>query len=65
MRLRCFGCMKSVSSEVPDETVVRAMLMCPECLEAESARFAAVLGPDKVDELSVGICTEPVREPTR
>jgi hypothetical protein len=33
MRLRCTECGKSVSTEVPDETVVRAWLMCPECIE--------------------------------
>lgn len=32
MRLYCHGCGKSVSTEVPDETVVRACLFCPECL---------------------------------
>lgn len=33
MRLRCFKCGKSVSTEVPDETIIRATLECPECLE--------------------------------
>ena len=33
MRLRCYFCGKSVSSEVPEETVVRAILVCPECIE--------------------------------
>lgn len=32
MRLRCFRCGKSVSTEVDDETVVRACLVCPECI---------------------------------
>ncbi len=33
MRLRCTECGKSVSTEVPDETVIRAWLVCPECIE--------------------------------
>jgi hypothetical protein len=33
MRLRCYECGKSVSNEVPDETIVRALLICPECLQ--------------------------------
>lgn len=36
MRLRCFYCGKSVSTEVPDGTIVRASLECPECIERES-----------------------------
>ena len=32
MRLHCTECGKSVSSEVPDDTVVRAILTCPECV---------------------------------
>lgn len=32
MRLYCFSCGVSVSTEVPDETVVRAVLYCPECI---------------------------------
>lgn len=34
MRLRCFFCWKSVSNEVSDDTIVRAVLVCPECIEA-------------------------------
>lgn len=34
MRLRCTFCSKSVSTEVQDRTIVRAILVCPECLEA-------------------------------
>lgn len=34
MRLVCYFCGKSVSSEVSPETVVRAVLVCPECIEA-------------------------------
>lgn len=33
MRLTCFHCGKSVSNEIPNDTVVRAVLECPECAE--------------------------------
>ena len=33
MRIHCFECSKSVSSEVPDETILRAVAVCPECLQ--------------------------------
>lgn len=39
MRLRCYFCGKSVSTEVDDETVVRAILVCPECVEAGRIRI--------------------------
>lgn len=32
-RLHCAGCGKSVSSRVPEGTVVRAFIECPECIE--------------------------------
>lgn len=63
MRLRCFGCTKSVSNEVPDTTVVRAILHCPECYAEESKRLRAVLG-DRAEELCIGMGTEPLREPS-
>jgi len=32
MRYYCQYCHKSVSSELPDDSVIRATLICPECL---------------------------------
>lgn len=32
-RLHCFSCGKVVSSLVPSETVLRAVALCPECIE--------------------------------
>lgn len=32
MRLHCWFCGKSVSTEVSEETIVRAALVCPECI---------------------------------
>jgi hypothetical protein len=36
MRIRCYNCGKSVSSELPNESVVRAIVFCPECVEGGS-----------------------------
>jgi chromosome segregation ATPase len=43
MRIRCNSCGKSVSSEVPDDTVLRAYAECPECIEKR---------PDYEDEIA-------------
>jgi hypothetical protein len=32
MRYPCFTCGKSVTTELPDTAIVRALLTCPECL---------------------------------
>jgi len=53
MRLYCYFCSKSVSSEVPKDTIVRAVLICPECIEAKRILIPnedAKLPPDK-DEI--------------
>lgn len=44
MRLWCFGCGKTVSNELPEGTVVRAILTCPECLRAETDKTLKVYG---------------------
>lgn len=35
MRYPCHFCGKSVTSELPDDSVIRALLVCPECIEAQ------------------------------
>ena len=35
MKITCLNCGKTVSSPIPEETVVRASIICPECLEKE------------------------------
>lgn len=35
MRYTCYFCHKSVTSELPDDSVIRAVLVCPECIEAK------------------------------
>lgn len=32
MRIFCLNCLRSVSSELPDDAVIRAACVCPECL---------------------------------
>ena len=34
-KIHCNRCGKSVSTEVPEETVVRAWVECPECIVAQ------------------------------
>ena len=36
MRIKCMHCGKPVSTEVPDKTVIRAYVECPECINAVS-----------------------------
>lgn len=36
-RLRCNKCGKDVSTPVPDDTIVRAWIECPECIEKSGA----------------------------
>ena len=35
MRYVCHFCGKSVTSDLPADAVIRALLVCPECLEAK------------------------------
>lgn len=39
MRYYCWECKKSVTSELPDDSVIRAVLICPECIEAKKVIF--------------------------
>jgi DNA replicative helicase MCM subunit Mcm2 (Cdc46/Mcm family) len=39
LRLICWICHKSVSNEVSDETVFRAIAICPECIEQNKVIF--------------------------
>ncbi len=32
MRLRCFYCGKVASNELPQDTIVRGVIQCPECV---------------------------------
>lgn len=43
MRLFCNTCYKCVSNEVPDETAIRAALVCPECIAAGKVKFPEAL----------------------
>lgn len=38
MKIRCNKCGKAVSTEVPNETIVRAYIECPECIEKEELK---------------------------
>lgn len=50
MRFRCYGCNKFVSSEVPDDAILRAVTWCPECVES---------GKDQDEEQRCLKCEKP------
>ena len=39
MRLFCWICKKSVSNELPEDTTLRAICLCPECIEKAPIHF--------------------------
>ena len=41
MRGWCWFCQKSVTSDLPEGTVIRALMVCPECIDRQ-----AVVIPD-------------------
>ncbi len=47
MRYYCWACNKSVTSELPYDSVIRAVLFCPECIE--SGKHVRIV--ETVDEL--------------
>jgi hypothetical protein len=51
MRLYCTVCGKSVSTEMIDETIVRAALICPECVDEMSEDGRLELEIDDLVEL--------------
>lgn len=57
MRLICFSCGKSVSSAVPADTIVRAVLFCPECMP-QCVRDDA---PMLMDRLRESLDVQPAR----
>lgn len=69
MRYHCYTCGKSVSSELPGDSVIRAVLVCPECIEAAAVIFPTKETPvtdaneDDVVEVSEGEDTEVPETP--
>lgn len=47
MRYCCSFCGKSVSSELPDDSVIRGVIFCPECIQAKKVLF-----PEDADDVS-------------
>lgn len=39
MRYFCWSCKQSVTSELPDDSIIRAVLVCPECIEKGRVKF--------------------------
>lgn len=49
MRLFCWICHKSVSNELPDDTVIRATAICPECIEMMNPKIVDIVFREKKD----------------
>ena len=50
MRYPCYICGKSVTSELPDDSTIRALLVCPECIEQGRVRFPFDVLEEKEDK---------------
>ena len=48
MKLKCNKCGKKVSTEVPLNTIVRAYIECPECVEEDEKNESEII--DKIEE---------------
>jgi hypothetical protein len=48
VRYTCYFCGKSVSTPMPDDSVIRALLVCPECIDR-----GAIVIPEKKTEDTV------------
>lgn len=66
MRLWCWYCHKSVSSELPGDAVFRAVAVCPECLEKSSEaamhplrdREPCLCGHPRSKHDDMGVCVQ-------
>lgn len=38
MKIQCFTCGKTVSTELPDGTIFRGIAECPECIERDTSQ---------------------------
>ena len=57
MRIHCHECSKPVSNEVPDDTVLRAVATCPECIEKQPDRAPVdVVAAVRRDRAQVWLC---------
>lgn len=56
-RLHCYFCAKSVSSEVPEETVVRGVLICQKCMEAMESIHPDIFLLDLANNVIRTVCT--------
>lgn len=47
MRYHCYFCGKSVTTEMAHDSVIRAILVCPECIQAGKVRFPDDVPPKR------------------
>jgi len=58
-RIKCTWCGKAVSSPVPDDVVIRAVIECPECvLKRKANNPPGDINERKDDEGSSGFCKQ-------
>jgi len=66
MRLFCWYCHESVSSELPDNAIFRAIAVCPECIARsdEAAQLQRAVDPPSAPRprSSTGTITNPMPE---
>ena len=55
IRLHCNRCGKVVSTPVPDDTIVRAWIECPECVEKYGTKVKPRLLEELLEELREGL----------
>ena len=61
MKIRCCKCGENVSTEVPDETIVRGWVECPECIE-KAPDFQAELAKCREEKVELEAFLDADRE---
>jgi hypothetical protein len=50
MRIHCIECGKVISNELPEDTIIRAVSICPECIEKQDEK-QVIQHEHEIDEL--------------
>jgi len=62
MRIPCNVCGKAISTEIPNDSIIRAWVECPECIQEEKE---ARLKEDRIKQaFSLPICDKPEPDDT-
>lgn len=66
MRYPCIACGKSATSELPNDSIIRGAITCPECIEGIPSKLLEGLQPNDPDDermLTKGIIPTTRRTP--